>query len=382
MKRIGFILLVFFMFISCIKAETIIDNYKVEVVVEDTGVLDIKESFKVVSLDDSNKVFWKVKLSSTYDYDTNVNNFDDSVYLMYVDYLNFSLEEGKEYYLSYKKKTSDYYSYYDFLPITENYDDLESILYKNFYLIARANNTLLDKNDIYNYSNMVVSLDDNVLTGIIEDETRSLDSFEIRFRTNSYVTYDETSETSSYFNRDITDQDLNYYYMMLTKIPIGILIINILIALFVFVRKKTEIDDTPNKEMPIYNSIINKPNKPICRLMILLVVASYLVSLSSTAILTKNYAIILGVVLLMGFYSLFYNAAFFQMRNDGGVGASKIFLYLTRLFVLAFVFFHSSCFACLVLGVEPFTWTEISKFFWIGFLVNALNLEIISLLKR
>ena len=117
--------------------------------------------------------------------------------------------------------------------------------------------------------------------------------------------------------------------------------------------------------------------------MIFAVILSYLLSLTFRAFFSKAYISLLIILFLMLFYTPFYNI--FLVIDDLIYGraennAIKIVVFLFSLLPKIFIIFHSSVFALVVaLGIEPFSKGTIIMYFYIGFILNALNLEFICL---
>ena len=75
MKRIIYFLILLSLFVLNVKAETVLDDYKLEIVIDKDDVFKVKESFKVLETDSSE--YFRFKNSNSYSYQTDLENFDN-----------------------------------------------------------------------------------------------------------------------------------------------------------------------------------------------------------------------------------------------------------------------------------------------------------------
>ena len=182
MKRL--LLIVFLLIIiPIVKANTIIQDYKVEIVIDKDDIFKVKETFKT---DDIDNIRFKRVIGSNnyeYDYDTNIVNFkvDNRKDIFYI---YFSLKEDSEYYLEYKYKNNkikkgniDYYTY---KPLFYNYSSNE-IECNSFNLIVTIDDGRKDDVSFINQSNdsINISQDGNVIVSNADNINFSSISFKV-----------------------------------------------------------------------------------------------------------------------------------------------------------------------------------------------------------
>ena len=103
---------------------------------------------------------------------------------------------------------------------------------------------------------------------------------------------------------------------------------------------------------------------------------SYLISLTHRAFYAKAYGMIGIILVLMLFYSVFYSVFIYREKIDSKVGVAVGFV---ELFIKIFIVFHSSVFAvAMSVGFSNFGFNPIIVYFYVGFIINAINLDIIG----
>ena len=375
MKKLLLIIMMFLIPIG-IKAETIIDDYKVEITIDKDDIFKVSERFKVIQSEEENR-YWKLKSQRAYDYSTNVEDFEENYYENYAYYLRFSLKDDKEYYFNYKVKDKNKsvgdYDYFDFFQIVEHYTNYENVTYNNFQLVIRLEDGReLDLSDIYNYNKLSFDIDGNIIIGKYEGSTKVLDSFEIRkMITKTYA--DNT--TNKMIDEEENKIPINIARLFSLYVPIGALLVNIFFILLYFLYNKSEIDGDKKEK-----------RKKMAIMMIIVTIISYLVSIGYVSIINETYIRLLPMVFIMLFYTPFYcifitgvGEKDFQNMNV----FYKIFAFLFSLFIKCFVVFHSSIFALTIaINLEPFSKGILISYFYMGFIINAINLEMIGIFRR
>ena len=369
MKKILYILIIFGLFIVSVEAETEINDFKLEIVIDKDDIYKVKESFKTGEIDSD--YYYIIKNNYSYDYHTNVIDFDNNYNEYYKDYLKFSLEANKEYYIEYKvrnisltKGEYDKYSYYQIMKGCEEYN---SVVYNNFNVVIELKDGRdLNLSDISNYEDIDFVKDGNVITGRFTGRLSGFYHIEIRKeviiteisdKVDGYE-HDDYSDNGMFWKADIPNDTSRRFFVY---VPICALIIN-LVLMLIFGSNRGEIDGEKDTKL----------TKNMGRIMITITCLSYFISLSHRIILSAT-KVPIPFYFMVAFCVIIYWAFYKDMFLGKQAG------FIGMIFAKIFIIFHSSIFAMvLCLGLEPFTFSIVILYFYIGFIINAINLDLIG----
>ncbi len=366
MKKILLILLLLVV-IPIVNAETIIDNYKVEITIDKDDVFKVRESFMVLKSDED-KYYIKSNTGYEYSYNANMEEFTRE----YGNKSKFQLRNNSYYFINYYFKdkyanVNDYESF-QFYPIEyASLIDEESITYNNFqFIITLEDGVELDINDIYNFNDLVVERDGNVITGIYRGSISDLKTVIIKKKV-----------VKKYIEEEKEDKliPINIVKRFSLYVPVIAMLINILLIIIFKINTSGDIDGNNGEKRELF-----------AKIMITVVIISYLISLNYISIINKSFYILIFSLIITSFYIPFYSQEFFNKNvytEYGGGKTSKLVAYLIDLFTKIFILFHSSIFALFFcFGFNSISIDVRLLYFYLGFILNAINLEMISIFKN